>query len=332
MTLTTRRVRLAQKPQHAIEASDFIIDEIPLEEPQDGQLLLRPLYLSLDPYLLSFMRSWSGPQRDWAEGIISSRYIAQVLSSKAEGFSEGDLVIGDGHWQDLDVRSAKGLKLIAASSLSPSLHLGIIGAPGVTAWAGVTDVLRPEQGQTLVVSAASGPVGSTAGQLAKLAGARVVGIAGGEEKCRHVVEHFGFDACIDHRQPDFPAALAAALPNGADLHFEGVGAATLDPVLPLMNAFGRIALCGLMQHYQDTDPVSLGNFRCLLYSALQVRGFRLGDYGKQFKDATVILSGLVERGELRHSEVISEGLERAPAAYVAMTRGQGIGKHLVRLG
>ncbi len=332
MAFKTRRVRLARKPQDAIQISDFLIEEIVLEELKEGQLLLRPLYLSLDPYLLSFMRDWSGPQRDWSDGIIVGRGISQVMASQAQGFAEGDLVIGDCHWQDLDVRPAKAMRQFESSSHAPSLQLGVLGAPGITAWAGVTDVLAPKAGQTLVISAASGPVGSVAGQLAKAAGARVVGIAGGVEKCRHVVEQFGFDACVDHRQADFSAALAAALPNGADLHFESVGAATLDPILPLMNKFGRIALCGLMQHYQDRDPVSLSNFRSLLYGALQLRAFHLADYGKRFSEATEVLSGLLEQGQLRYSEVISEGLEQAPAAYVAMTRGQGIGKHLVRLG
>lgn len=330
--MKTQRVRLTRKPQQALQTSDFVVEQIELDELQDGQLLLRPHYLSLDPYLISFMRNWSGPSRDWSEGIISGRYVAQVMASRAPGFTEGDLVIGEGHWQELDIRPAKAMRPVAPSSLSPSLRLGVLGSSGITAWAGVTQVLEARQGQTLVVSAASGPVGSVAGQLAKAAGTRVVGIAGGAEKCRHVVQQLGFDACVDHRQANFSELLAAALPDGADLHFESVGAATLDAVLPLMNDFGRIALCGLMQHYQDNDPISLSNFRGLLYKALQLRGFRISDFADRFKEATAALNSMAEQGQLHYAEVITEGLEQAPAAYVAMTQGQGIGKHLVHLG
>lgn len=322
MTARARRIRLAAQPAGALAPADFVLEEIALPVPRSGQVLLRTRFVSLDPYLARAMHAGGG--------VISGRMIAEVLESGAGQLQQGDVVLVTGPWQDLlTVEESAGRRLDVAG-IAASAWIGMLGSPGITAWAGVNRVLAPRAGETVVVSAAAGPVGSVAGQLARLAGARVIGVAGGQEKCDYV-RSLGFDACIDHRAGALADALAAAAPSGVDAVFENVGADTLDPVLPLMNKSGRIALCGLFQHYQDRLPVTLANFRMLLDRALRIQGFHVADHADAFALAEQELAAHLRAGRLRYRETVTDGFENTPQAFVNMLAGRGTGKHLVRV-
>ncbi|WP_158598032.1 NADP-dependent oxidoreductase [Noviherbaspirillum saxi] len=328
MTAEATRIRLTRRPAHELCVQDFLVEQVTVKAPCQGEVLLRARYLSLDPYLARRMCSWDGPQA----GAIVGRMIAEVTHSASPHFHNGDIVFAEAPWQDRLVLDAAGLRRVDVTGIAASAWLGVLGSSGITAWAGVRKIIAPRAGETLVVSAASGPVGSVAGQLARLAGARVIGIAGGAEKCRYVREHLRFDACVDHRGSDFPAALAAATPDGIDALFENVGANTLDPVLQRMNKGGRVALCGLFQHYQDENPVCLKHFRNLLDKAIRVQGFHVSDYAAEFDAAASELASCLRSDTLRHSETVTDGIRNAPQAFIDMLAGRGTGKHLVRVG
>lgn len=331
MPTATRRIRMRHRVTAALTLEDFVIDETRLPEPAEGEVLTRNLYLPMDPYLTRYLREWNGDAPDWKHGIIVGRTIAQVVASRSPRWREGDYVLGSGRWQDYDLRGESELSRIDTGKAPLSTCVGVLGASGITAWIGVTQVLALEAGQTFTVSAAAGTVGSIAGQIAKRIGARVVGIAGGAEKCRFVAEELGFDACVDHRSADLDAALQAAVPQGIDRHYENVGAPLLDPVIGCAREHARIALCGLQAHYQDDKPIALARFRELLYKGIGVQAFRLNDYRPVYRQALDQLGDWIAAGELRYRETISDGLENAPAAFLAMLRGAGIGKHLVKL-
>lgn len=296
----------------------------------DGQVLCRTRYISLDPYLSRAMREWQGEVPGWADGTIHGRVLAEVMEPRATGFAPGDHVWGVGRWQKLNIFDGSALELIAPQIDPPSLALGVLGRSGITAWVGLHLAL-PQVGETILISAATGPVGSVVGQLAKARGCRVIGSAGGAEKCLYAVERLGFDACIDHRDPALDAALSAAAPDGVDILFENVGGPSLDPALPHMRQGGRIILCGLAAHYLSEDPLKLRNFKTLLYQRISLRGFVTADHRDLFPAALAELQAGVLAGTIAYSETVIDGLEHAPEAFLAMLHGAGIGKRLIRI-
>ncbi len=329
--IEAQRVRMIRKPNGPLQEGDFTIEGLTLEGPGTGEVLTRTRWLSLDPYLSPMMRTWQGPDPCWALGIIQGRMVAQVEASAHPSFAAGDWVAGSGHWQSHNLHNGHDLrKLELEDGIPPSAHLGLLGSSGITAWLGIHRILNLRDGETLTISSAAGIVGGIAGQLAKARGARVVGIAGGAEKCAEVVA-LGFDTCVDHRHPDFPELLARAVPGPVDAHFENVGAPSLDAVLPLLRDRGRIALCGLIAHYLDDQPVALTNFRKLLTSAIQLQGFRVFDYPQEVPRALADLRAGLHDGSISLRETVTHDLASAPAAYLAMLAGQGSGKHLIAL-
>jgi NADPH-dependent curcumin reductase CurA len=323
-----RRWRMRRRPVGAIAAEDFVLEAVALAPLGDGQVLTQTRFISLDPYLARMMRSWEGEAPGWSQGLAHGRVVAQVIESRSPRLAAGDWVLGLGRWQERDIFPAEALERIDVDP--PQTALGVLGRSGLTAWVGL-HLAQARRGETLLVSAATGPVGSVAGQLARRRGLRVVGTAGGGEKCRHAVEALGFDACIDRRAADFAARLAEALPDGIDILFENVGGPSLDPALPLMNKHGRIMLCGLVAHYNSDAPLSLANFKALLYSQLNLRAFATADHPELFAPALAELRALVASGDLRYDETLIDGIENAPAAYVEMLAGGGVGKRLVRV-
>lgn len=315
----------------AILTDDFLLEEVRLGPLVAGEVLVRIRYLSLDPYLANRMRCWEGMDAAWREGIVTGRFVGEVAASADDRFQAGDAVSGAGAWQTWQIIPAGLLQHIDTNTAPVQAWLGALGPSGITAWVGVNRVLCPEPGATVTVSSAAGIVGSIAGQLMQAKGCRVIGIAGGSEKCRWVEEEARFDRCLDHFTQDLAGALTQAAPTGIDRHFENVGSKTLDPILKLMRDGGRVALCGLVAHYQDGGPIALQNFRELLMRAIVLQGFRVADYTADFRVARQELGALLQSGSLAVNETVTVGLEQAPQAYVNMLGGSGLGKHLVRL-
>lgn len=330
-TRRNRRIVLASRPQGRVTEAQFRLEEVPVPALQDGEILVANRFLSLDPYMRGRMnegKSYAAPQ-PLGETMVGGT-VGVVVESRDPGFAPGTAVVGRLGWQEYGVAKAAALAKVPDGPLPLSVWLGAAGMPGVTAWYGLNRILAPAAGQTLCVDAASGAVGSVVGQLAKAAGCRVVGIAGGEVKCRLVVDAFGFDACIDHRSPTFDADLAAATPAGIDRIFENVGGPILDAMLARMNAFGRIAVCGLIAGYNGED-IALKNVSAILVNKLLVQGFIVSDHPDAFPPAQKELAGRIAAGTLKYRESISEGLDSAPAAFIALLSGGNLGKQLVRL-
>lgn len=328
--MMARRVVLTARPAGRIAEDHFGTVEVTVPEPGDGEVALRNLVFSLDPYLARRMRDWTLGEPEWRDGTIIGRTVGRIIASRAPGFAPGDLVLGFGPWQEHEVRPAASLHKLADADLPAGAHLGPLGASGLTAWAGI-DLLDPQPGQTICITSAAGAVGSIAGQLAKLRGARAIGLAGGPDKCRTMVERYGFDAAVDHRAAGAADALGAAAPHGIDGHLESVGAAMLDLALPLLSKGARIALGGLIAHYQDEAPIALAHFRLLLDRAITMRGFHTADLGAREAIARSELAAHVRSGAIRYAETLHHGLDAVPAGFVAMLAGQGAGKHLVVL-
>ena len=329
--LMNRRIVLARRPRGSVTPEDFRIEEAPVGEIADGELLVRNLYLSLDPYMRGRMdegRSYAKPVE--VGQLMEGGTVGEVVASRHPGFKAGDRVQGPLGWQLFARTDGRGVTRIAAGKAPLSAYLGVIGMPGVTAWYGLNRILEPKPGQTLCVSAASGAVGSVVGQLAKAAGCRVVGIAGGPQKCALVVDEFGFDACIDHKAGDLEQAIAAATPDGIDLVFENVGGQVLDALLARMNTFGRVAVCGLIAGYDGQD-IPMRRVRSILVNRLRLQGFIISDHLDIWPQALGELAARVGNGSLKYRETIAEGLERAPEAFIGLLKGGNVGKQLVRL-
>lgn len=320
---SARAIRQVKPATGAITADIFAEQEIQLEELGDGEVLVRTELISVDPYLVMRFRDDPFP-----DGAVRSRVIGTVEKTRAAGFSEGDRVIGFAEWQDRVVAPVSEMRVLRPRAPLQS-YLGVIGHSAYTATLGM-DVLGVEAGQTFTVSSAAGMVGIVAGQLAARAGARVVGIAGGE-KAQKIVDLVGFDAGVDYRADDFPDRLAAAVPEGIDRHFENVGASMMDPVLALANSNARIALCGLIAHYSDREPICFRNFKQMLFKGVSLQGFNIADHLDRYLEGLARLEDLFLAGHLKGFEEVTEGLENLPAAMVAMLAGNGIGKHMVRL-
>jgi NADPH-dependent curcumin reductase CurA len=326
-----RRIVLASRPSGPVEPANFRLEEVPLPPLAEGQVLVRNRWLSLDPYMRGRMnegRSYAPPQ-PLNETMVGGT-AGEVIESRHPGFAAGDLVVGYLGWQEYGVADGRQLTKVDTHRIPLSAYLGPVGMPGVTAWIGLNRIIEPKAGETIVVSAASGAVGSVVGQLARLAGCRAIGIAGGEAKCRYVVDELGFDACIDYKARDVGMGLKQAAPNGIDGCFENVGGAIFDAVLPKMNAFGRIALCGLIAGYNG-EPIPIRNPTWFLVSRLKLQGFIVSEHMDLWPRALAELGAHVAEGRIRYRESIAHGLENAPAAFIGMLRGENFGKQLVRL-
>jgi NADPH-dependent curcumin reductase CurA len=339
MSRTNRRIVLASRPTEAAGEENFRLETEPVPEPAAGQLLVRHHYLSLDPYMrgrMSDRKSYAAPQ-PLGEVMIGGT-AGEVVASRHADFKVGDTVVSMGGWQEFSIADP------AAGALAPrkvdtrhvalSAYLGVVGMPGVTAWYGLNCICEPKPGETVSVSAASGAVGSVVGQLAKAKGCRVVGIAGGKDKCDYVVKELGFDACVDYKAaPDaraLHALLAQATPTGIDGHFENVGGAVLDAVLARMNAFGRIAVCGMIAGY-DGEPLPLAYPALILTSRLKVQGFIVAEHPAAWPKALAELGGAVAARTLKYRETVAQGIENAPQAFLGLLKGRNFGKQLVKL-
>lgn len=320
-------------PLEAVDESNFSVRESPLPSLTDGEVLVRNHYLSLDPYMRKRLADAVAGRWPLKPGdLMMGRTVGEVVESRSAGFRPGDQVLGWGGWQQFSAEPAENLeKVQTARELPLSVHLGVLGRPGITAWLGVVNVARLQAGEHIVVSSAAGAVGSLAGQMAGHLGAQVIGIAGGPVKCEAVVTDLGFHACVDYKSPDFEQALRAATPQGVEVCYENVGAAVLDATLDRMNENGRVAVCGLMGQYHSGAPYGFRNFAHVLDRALHVTGFRIDANTHLHEQARTDLRTWLEAGVFRGWETVSEGLESAPAAFVAMLQGRGQGKTLVRI-
>ncbi|MBN3724100.1 NADP-dependent oxidoreductase [Burkholderia sp. Ac-20379] len=331
MTDINRQVLLVSRPDGAARLDNFKLVETPLAPLQDGELRVRNHFLSLDPYMrgrMSTAKSYAAPQA--LDAVMIGETAGEVIESRHAGFAVGDRVTGMFGWQTHGTSNGAGLRKLGASGVPLSAYLGVIGMPGVTAWYGLNRVIEPKRGETVVVSAASGAVGGVVGQLAKRAGCRVIGIAGGETKCRFVVETLGFDACVDYKAGRIAEDLAAAAPDGIDGCFENVGGPGLDATLAQMNAFGRIAVCGMIAGY-DGQPAPITQATAILRARLRVQGFIVTEQLDAWPQALAELEALVANGELHYRETIAQGIERAPEAFLGMLKGHNFGKQLVAL-
>ena len=334
-----RRLVLTSRPEGAPTPGNFRLEIVPVQRLEDGQVLLRTVYLSLDPYMrgrMSDAPSYADPVK--LGEVMVGGTVGRVAQSKHPGYVVGDWVLAYGGWQDYAASDGNGLTKLDPTQMKPSLALGILGMPGFTAYMGLMDIGQPKPGETVVVAAASGAVGSVVGQVAKLKGCRVVGVAGGKEKCSYVTDALGFDACLDHHQAHLDEHLKQACPSGIDVYFESVGGKVFDAVLPLLNAKARIPLCGLVADYNATHlpagpdrlPLLTGT---LLKRRIRMQGFIIfDDYGERYGEFLKNVQPWLDAGKLQYREDVVDGLENAPAAFIGMLEGSNFGKLIVRVG
>jgi len=334
-----RRIVLANRPRGLPDKNTLRLESSDIPKPTKGEMLLRTRFLSLDPYMRGRMndaKSYAEPVK--IDEVMTGQVVAEVMSSNLDKYAPGDLVLASSGWQDYAISDGEQVINIGKSPSNPSWSLGILGMPGYTAYAGLLLIGEPKRGETVVVAAASGPVGATVGQIAKIKGCRVVGIAGGTEKCTHVVDNLGFDACIDHRSDDFAEQLKAACPDGIDIYFENVGGKVLYGVLPLLNAFARVPVCGVVSWYNlarlpdgpDMGPAILGT---ILRMKVKVQGFIIYDSFpiSTYQDFRRDMEGWLADGKIQYKEQIVEGLEAAPEALNNLLLGRSFGKVVVKV-
>jgi NADPH-dependent curcumin reductase CurA len=328
-----RQVRLKRRPNGAPAIDDFEIVDAPMPDPADGGVLVRGIYLSLDPYMRGRMSAAPSYARPVDVGaVMEGRVVGRVVRSRDPGCREGDYVLGGYGWQLFSAVPAKDLVKLEPNEAPLSTALGVLGMPGLTAYVGLSDIGRPQRGETVVVSAASGAVGAVVGQLAKCAGARVVGVAGGADKCRYVEGELGFDACIDHRSVDLSAVLDRACPDGIDVYWENVGGAVQQAVFPRLNDFGRMVMCGMVSEYNDVERRPGPNLMAAVRKRLKIQGFIVSDRWQRFGEYRAMAAPLIRSGELKYREDIVDGLDRAPEAFIGLLAGRNFGKLLVKLG
>lgn len=328
---TFKRIVLASRPKGQVTPDNFRLEEVPVPSLKDGEVLIRNHFLSLDPYMrmrMEDVKSYAAPQA-LNETMIGGT-VGEIVESKNPKFAVGDKVVGMMGWSEMGVSDGSLLRKVDTTHIPLSAYLGSVGMPGMTAWYGLTQIMQPKEGETIVVSAASGAVGSVVGQLAKQRGCRAVGIAGGKEKCAYVVDELGFDACIDYKAGNLEADLAKATPNGIDAVFENVGGEIFDACLARMNAFGRIALCGLIAGY-DGEPMAIKNTRAFLTMRLTMRGFIVSEHPELWPQGLKELGTLVATGKLKFRESVAPSLEAAPEAFIGLLKGKNFGKQLVKL-
>ncbi|UWR71943.1 NADP-dependent oxidoreductase [Phaeobacter inhibens] len=335
---TNRQFVLAERPKGEPTDSTLRLETTEVPTPGEGQMLLRNEYLSLDPYMrgrMSSAPSYAAPVE--IDEVMVGGTVAEVVTSNVKGYEKGDWVVAFGGWQDYTLSDGTGVINMGKNPQNPSWALGVLGMPGLTAWAGLTQIGQPKEGETLVVAGASGPVGATVGQIGKILGLRVVGIAGGAEKCQHVIDTLGFDACIDYKADGFADDLAKAVPDGIDIYFENVGGAVFDAVMPLLNPSARIPLCGLISQYNATalpEGPDRMNYLMgqLLRKRITMRGFIVfDDFSHLYPEFAKQMTGWVQDGKVKYREEMIEGLEQAPAAFVGLLRGEAFGKRVIHL-
>jgi len=328
-----RQVLLASRPPAAVTPENFRVVDAEVPSPGEGEVLVCNQWLSLDPYMRGRMKDAKSYAPPVAIGaVMEGQAVGEVVESRDAAFKPGDRVLAKTGWQLYGVARGKDVEKIDDSRVPASYYLGILGMPGFTAWFGLNEIGKPKAGETFVVSAASGAVGSVAGQLAKLAGCRVVGIAGGKAKCDYAVKELGFDACVDHRSPTFEGDLATACPGGIDVDFENVGGAVLDAVLGQMRPFSRIIVCGMVAETSAPEPYAYRRMRSVLVNRIRMQGMIVFDWKARYGEALDALSKLLAEGRLKYRESIVEGIDNAPRGFVALLEGGNFGKQLVRLG
>ncbi|AIR04864.1 NADP-dependent oxidoreductase [Cedecea neteri] len=333
-----RRFVLAKRPQGMPTREDLHLEEVTVPTPGKGEVLLRTLFLSLDPYMrgrMSDAKSYSAPIG--IGEVIVGGTVSRVESSQHPDYQPGDLVLADSGWQDYSISNGEGLRKLDKNMSHPSWALGLLGMPGFTGYMGLTDIGNPQPGETVVVAAASGAVGSIVGQTARLRGAKIIGIAGGEDKCRYVKETLKFDECLDHRASDFAAQLAKACPNGIDVYFENVGGAVFDAVFPLLNTKARIPVCGMISQYNggssafehDRLPELMAT---ILKKRMRVEGFIISqDYSHRYEEFFKQMSAWIAAGEIEFREDIVDGLENTVEAFQGLLSGKNFGKLIVKV-
>jgi NADPH-dependent curcumin reductase CurA len=328
--MENRRVVLASRPAGWVTEDNFRLESAPLPRPAEGEVLVKNLWLSLDPYMrgrMSDARSYVKPV-DIGE-VMVGQTVGEVLESRHPQLKQGDKVLTQLGWQLYG--ASREVTKIEESRAPLSYYLGVLGMPGMTAYFGLKELGQPKPGETLVVSAASGAVGSVVGQLGRLWGCRVVGIAGGTQKCEHVKQELGFDACIDYKAGNLSRDLKEACPRGVDVYFDNVGGETLDTLLRHMNLFSRIVVCGLISDYNTNEPYGLKNFRAVLVNRIRVQGMIVFDWKERYGEALKALGGYFAQGRLKYRESIVEGLENAPKGLIGLLEGRNFGKQLVKL-
>lgn len=338
MAEKNRRIVLASRPHGEPTADSFRIETVAVPVPREGEVLLKTVFLSLDPYMrgrMSDVPSYAPPVA--LDAVMVGGTISRVITSKNNNFKEGDFVLSQNGWQDYTVSDGTGIVNLGAEPEHPSLFLGTLGMPGFTGYMGLTDIGKPKQGETLVVGAATGPVGSVVGQVAKIKGCYVVGVAGGHEKCRYAVEELGLDVCLDHRSADFADQLAKACNNGIDIYYENIGGKVFDAVFPLLNTSARIPVCGLIADYNKTElPAGPDRLPLLLSTILKkrltMRGFIIfNDYASHYDEFISIMGNWIAEGKIQYREYIVDGLENAPHALIGLLKGENFGKTIIRV-
>jgi NADPH-dependent curcumin reductase CurA len=333
MAPLNKQVLLASRPQGAVTEDNFRIVEGPVGKPGPGEVLVRNEWLSLDPYMRGRMSDAKSYAKSTEIGeVMVGQTVGEVVESSDPNFKAGDKVLTPLGWQLYGIASAKELTRIDAKRAPASYYLGILGMPGITAWFGLFEIGQPKPGDTVVVSAASGAVGSVVGQLARIKGCRVVGIAGGKTKCDYVVKELGFDACVDYKAGSLLADLRQQCPKGVDVNFENVGGVILDTVLRVMNLRSRIVVCGLIAEYSATEPYGYKMLRSVLVNRIRMQGMIVFDWKDRYGEALKGLSGCLAEGKLKYRESIVEGIENAPKGLIALLKGDNFGKQLVKLG
>lgn len=332
-----RRIVLASRPEGEPVPENFRLDTAAVPQPGPEEVLLKTRYLSLDPYMrgrMSAARSYAKPVEPG--DVMVGGTVSEVVASKVHGLAPGDVVLGQMGWQEYAVSKRQGLRKLDPAAAPIQTALGVLGMPGMTAYTGLLNIGQPKEGETVVVAAATGPVGSLVGQIAKLKGCCAVGIAGGADKCRALIEEFGFDAAIDHRSRDMAARLKEACPKGIDVYFENVGGAVWDAVFPLLNDFSRIPVCGLVAQYNMTElppgpdrtPVLM---RAILSKRLLLRGFIVSDFASQHGEFQREVGAWLRDGKIKYREDVVEGLENAPQAFIGLLQGKNFGKLLIKV-
>jgi hypothetical protein len=327
-----RQILLRSRPVGTPSLDNFALAQSPVPEVGDGEVLIRTRWLSLDPYMrgrMSDAKSYAQPVEVGAPMVGET--VGEVAASRNPRFAVGDVVLGRAGWQDYVRSNGSDLRKLDPATAPVTTALGVLGMPGMTAYAGLLEIGQPKPGETVVVAAASGAVGSVVGQIARIKGCRAIGIAGGADKCRYVVEELGFEACIDHHAGDFVSRLQAACPAGIDVYFENVGGAVQQAVWPLLNNFARIPVCGLIAQYNATAPMPGPDMFAVLRKRLTLRGFIVTDFADKGADFARDVGDWVRTGRLKYREDVVDGLENAPAAFLGLLHGKNFGKLLVRV-
>jgi len=332
MITMNKQVLLASRPQGPVTEQNFKVVEAPVGTPGAGEVLVRNEWLSLDPYMRGRMndaKSYVPPAQ--IGDVMVGQTTGEVVESRDANFQPGDKVLTHLGWQLYGVAKANELTKIDIKRAPASYYLGVLGMPGITAWFGLLEIGQPKSGETVVVSAASGAVGSVAGQLAKMKDCRVVGIAGGPAKCEYVVQELGFDACVDYKAGNLLQDLRDQCPKGADVDFENVGGVILDTMLRVMNPFSRIVVCGLIAEYNATEPYGYKALRSVLVNRIKMQGMIVFDWKKRYGEALKGLGTYLAEGKLKYRESVVHGLDNAPKGLIALLKGENFGKQLVKL-